>query len=215
VHRWKLIIFVAALMVGALGLVRMNLQAQDTQARTYYESLNLETPEDAAQTFVDAFQRLDFMTVYFILSPDAQFTSSRKIAIETDKLVRLEEGEDVQAVWGNVPVLGTGLDADVLEHSAAEWFYIFDGLLLEAARHDRLLIDLRGEVVFTGSRPTLNLDEGLTGFDVLATVEGIEGDVIFRMVQAPSGRWRVQQVIVPGGDEALIPWSIVDTSADG
>ena len=44
--------------------------------------------------------------------------------------------------------------------------------------------------------------------DLTATVEGTEGPVVFRMVQAPSGRWRVLQVIAPGGDTGFIPWSI-------
>jgi hypothetical protein len=45
---------------------------EENDARTYYESLNLETSEDAVQTFAKAFQREDFMTVYLALDAEAQ-----------------------------------------------------------------------------------------------------------------------------------------------
>jgi hypothetical protein len=48
--------------------------------------------------------------------------------------------------------------------------------------------------------------------DVIAEVEGIQGVVIFRMVQAPSGNWRVYQVIVEDGDTEMVPWAVPDDS---
>lgn len=208
------IVFVVALVVSVFGLVRAGVQIFDSDARTYYEGLNLESPEAAVQTFVDAFQRRDFMTVYFVLSPKAQTRWLQLIRLfDSDELIRLDEDDDPRTVLADVPVLGTGLDFDVLEHSPSEGFYLFDGLMLEAARQDRLLIDLRGEVVISESRMVNMLTDNQLDLvmDVPATVEGIEGEVIFRVNQAPSGRWRVHQVIVPGGDESKFPWSVADS----
>ena len=50
--------------------------------------------------------------------------------------------------------------------------------------------------------------------DVITSVEGIDGEVIFRTVPTPSGHWQVMQVIVPGGDEDLLPWSVVREDED-
>jgi hypothetical protein len=74
--------------------------------------------------------------------------------------------------------------------------------MMIADDHDAYLIDLSGEV-------TLG-EESQVGDDVevSSVVEGIEGEIRFRLVQSPSGRWRVFQVIVLGGDETAIPWSV-------
>jgi len=72
-----------------------------------------------------------------------------------------------------------------------------------ADRHNAFLIDLSGQVKVTSESP--NAGEYT---DLIAEVEGIQGDVIFRMAQAPSGRWQVFQVIVSGGEEQSIPWAV-------
>ena len=45
-----------------------NNNSQEAVARTYYESLDLSTPETAVSQFTNAFQRDDFETVYLIFS---------------------------------------------------------------------------------------------------------------------------------------------------
>ena len=43
---------------------------------------------------------------------------------------------------------------------------------------------------------------------MIAELEGVDGEVIIRLSKSPKGTWRVRQVIVPGGDETQIPWSV-------
>ena len=81
-------------------------------------------------------------------------------------------------------------------------WYIFDRIMLLADQHDAFLVDLSGQVTL----------EATESSDVLATVEGIEGEVVIKTTESPAGSWLVHQVIVPGGDEELIPWSVPDTS---
>lgn len=84
----------------------------------------------------------------------------------------------------------------------------FDDLMLAAEKHSAFLVDLRGEETVTRTR-SAKTAEGEDAVDVAATVEGIDGQVAFRMVQVPSsGRWRVNQVILPGGDQDMMPWAV-------
>lgn len=50
-------------------------------ARTYYESLNLSTPEEAVHEFCAAFRRRDYATLYMVLSPDAQFIATQRMLL--------------------------------------------------------------------------------------------------------------------------------------
>lgn len=183
------------------------LQAQEPdQPRTYYESLDLSSPEAAVQTFVDAFQQEDYFTVYMILDRVAQFSFFQSIRSADYK--RLFDVTYREEIFATVPLFAEGVDA--MEHSP-DGIFIFDDLMLAASDYDALLIDLRGEVRIIKSVPVEVIfdDESQPGNDIYAEVKGITGQLIFRTVQAPSGRWRVRQVIVPGGNETWIPWSIV------
>ena len=75
-----------------------------------------------------------------------------------------------------------------------------------AADHDRYLIDFRDgvEVLEVGAVQ----DREYPTIDVTTSLEGVAGETVFRLRQAPSGNWKVHQVIVPGGDEEQIPWAL-------
>ena len=191
-------------------LLASPVAAQDTPPRTYYESLDLSSPEAAVTTLTDAFQRQDFFSVFLVLDYTAQFHFIQKV-----RLFRHQELFDTtheEAVLADVPVYAAGLGSS--EH-VPDSIFIFDDMMLAVAKHDAFLIDLRGSISILGSKTFEFEDSGETiqAVDVSATVANIEGEVIFRTVQAPSGRWRVRQVIVPGGDEELLPWSIPDSDS--
>lgn len=177
---------------------------QDYQPRTYYESLDLSSPESAVTTFTDAFARDDFLTVYLVLSSRSQFIFSQRLRLfDYSHIIQPNSFERIQ---DDVPLFAEGLGAG--EHADESW-YIFDQIMLAAKRHDALLIDLSGGVTILDSETIvfLDYDEAL---EVIAEVEGIQGEVIFRMIRAPSGKWRVYQVIVPDGDEGMVPWAVPD-----
>jgi len=194
-------IFVAVWLCGC-GTSNEVSQSSENQPRTYYDTLDLDTPEAAVVTFVDAFQRDDFVTVYLVLSPRAQFTLSQRLNLmQYQYLFQHEYREDI---FEDVTVFSQGLGQG--EHADEMW-YVFDQMMLSAKQHSALLIDLSGEVNLVNTVPS-ETNSGEKAKDVNATVEGIDGIVVFRMVQAPSGRWRVNQVIVEGGNEEVIPWSV-------
>ncbi|MDA0243445.1 MAG: hypothetical protein OT477_08520 [Chloroflexi bacterium] len=170
--------------------------------RTYYESLDLATAESAVQEFVAAFQRDDYQTLYLIFSFNTQTRVINKFnLLSLSELITPPEGITLQEI-----VQETTLYRPPIEWEHVTLNYRFDDLMLVAKKYDAFMIDLRGEVTIEQTKPWA--DQYNEGLDVLTRVEGIEGTVTFRMVQASSGRWRVQQVIVPGGDEENVPWSI-------
>ena len=202
-----ILVCVAILVIAALSTTynRASLTtAQDgdpTPARTYYDSLDLESPESAVMTFTDAFQRRDFPTVLMVFSPQTQTRVTQVInLLRYDDLIRIEQ---VESFLDLMPGIREG------EHSPGRLDYVFDFIMLFAIEHEAFLIDLSSNVTILESRAySPETEDERTFMDVVTTVENIKGDVIFRMVQAPSGRWRVEQVITDGGDEERIPWSI-------
>ncbi|MBW8012208.1 MAG: hypothetical protein FVQ83_13390 [Chloroflexi bacterium] len=163
--------------------------------RTYYESLNLETPEDALETFAEAFQREDFMMVYLVLDSEAQ----RLLRYEFNVFFSYEHliGEDVEER------LMDDLDFRRLSETQNDGWYIFDQIMLYAAGEDDLLIDLRGDLDILDSEVSETPD-GEDAVDLIVRVDGVDGEVIFRMLQDSDDRWRVYFVSAP--DEGVVSW---------
>jgi hypothetical protein len=211
-----LVVVALAFFAGVLGTLTITrVTAQETPSRTQYESFDLSTPEVAVQTFVDTFQRRDYAGLFLIFAPQTQTAWQRSISVfNLDQLI------DPSAVDKLLDNFAVGFNHTQVEHSSDLNDYLFDTIMLLAEESDAFLIDLRGDVEILRSEdntipayddPELaNDDEApLPVVDVITSVEGVEGEVTFRMVPTPSGRWQVMQVILPGGDEELLPWSVV------
>ncbi|MBW8010908.1 MAG: hypothetical protein FVQ83_06665 [Chloroflexi bacterium] len=203
--RKRRLLFISAawlLIFGACEFTNDLLGSSDNEARTYYETLDLETPESAVITFSDAFARDDFLTVYLVLSQKAQFQMMQRLNLmQYGYFFQTEHREEV---FEDVTLFADGLGEG--EHVDMGW-YIFDQIMLAAKENNALLIDLSGEVTIIDSEDSESewADDPL---DVITEVDGIDGEVIFRMVQSPSDRWRVLQVIVEDGDELMVPWAV-------
>ena len=169
--------------------------SEENDARTYFESLNLETQDDAVQTFARAFQREDFFTVYLVLDAEAQ------------KLLRMENSHTFS--WRHLigenasESLLDDLDYEEIFETHTDTWYFFDQIMLYAARKDDLLIDLCGELDIVRSQESETRDGG-QAVDVMANVDGVSGKVVFRMVTDRHGRWRVY--LVSAADEGIDAW---------
>ena len=114
------------LMTSACQFGELPDPDEEGDARTYYESLNLETPEEAVQTFADAFQREDFMTVYLVLD------------IEAQKRLRMENAQTFN--WRHLigetadKALKNDIDFTRLLNIQISPWYFFDRIMLYAAR---------------------------------------------------------------------------------
>lgn len=148
-------------------------------ARTYFESLDLSTPERAAETFLDAFARDDFMTVWLIFHQPTQSTIDTGLnhlqssVIVDHTAIPRSEYEEVYAA---------------LPPASARGIFLFDALMLTAGAHDAFLIDLSGSVSIL--REVVDGDRA----EVLVEAAGVEGVVTLHMARVPQEHWRVSFV---------------------
>ncbi len=184
-----------ALVLGLIGAGCTAESSSSDGAGNFYESLDLASPTAAVETFSDAFGRKDFMTVWLALDVRTQVMAGASF-----DLLQWSNVIDTAAVPDMRSELDSVLSFDSIE-STDRW-YVFDRIMMIADRNDAYLIDLSGDVT-VGEELQVGDDVEVSG-----VVEGIDGAVRFRLTQSPSGRWRVHQVIVPGGDEGMIPWSV-------
>jgi hypothetical protein len=210
------VVLALGFVLGAFGALTVaSVTAQETAPRTQYESFDLNTPEAAVQTFVDTFQQRDYAGLFLILAPQSQLAWGQ--VFTRFSFERIIAPEAVDALMDSIDF---GFNHTETEHSPQVTSYLFDDIMLFAEEHDAFLIDLRGEVQILRSEDNTipafhhaeENDEDETPLpvvDVITSVEGIEGEVAFRMVPTPSGRWQVMQVSVPGGDKEWLPWSVV------
>lgn len=202
--RW-IIALITLLLVAPLFIAAQDDDATDPEPRTYYESLALDTPETAIETFMAAFQRQDYWTVYLILSPKTQFTIRQNInLLRYDSLILVDDYDDYATVIADQSI-GSGLED--WEH--IDTGYYFDEMMLAGTEHDRLLIDLRGEFTIGDVVDQLS-DDGVPFVEVMVAVATINEPVVFRLIQSASQRWRVESVILSGGDpeETSPPWIV-------
>lgn len=200
-------VFVLLLLSGLIGCLPQDQVAGKRVQRTYYESLQLQTPETAIQSFIRSFQGCDFASVYMILSPAAQqhiqnSQLSLSIAnilgdLSTNDLANLEQEFNIR------------LPLDNPEHFPDTLHY-FDTLMLTAAQNSLLPFELSGEARILGLQTLESaLRESL--LEVVTRIDGIDEPILFRLVQSPNEKWRIHQIVMPGGQAGNIPWTFPST----
>jgi hypothetical protein len=175
-------------LVAFLGLLLASCSSDQPQARTYYESLDLSSPEVTVRHFVEAYAADDFLDVWFLLHRDAQASTWRAFGFfDYGSIVDTTAFDDFEAQWWS------GLDFQTVE-SHDRW-YAFDQLMLLADANDALLFDLSGEGVENSGEPT-EFSVGL--------VDG--GEVLVKTEQIGE-RWYVRGVMytTPTGEPASWP----------
>lgn len=173
---------------------------QEAAPRTQYEGLDLSSPQSAAETFIALFERGDYPALFLVLSPEAQRSWRVRPAATFDYTTWFRD----ETLLDRVASLSRDLPD---EHDSALIPMIFDEVMVLAEANDAFVIDLRG-VSLNDAEPEAFEQADLSGY----SIEGRLADgspVTFILAQSPSGRWRVHQVIVPGGDVDILPWSAV------
>jgi hypothetical protein len=201
-----LFLVIASFLVAGCSIKKVPGDDGSVNSRTHYESLDIHTPETAVQTFVQAFQQSDFATAHLVLAPTTQQTLlNNRARLQYDGLILLGSPPDyptpfkeawAREVWN-------------LEH-LYDGVFQFQLLMRTAVEYDALQFHFPGPLTIVASRNS-ETPSGQEAIDVESQVAGIDGTVVFRMVQAPSGRWRVFQVVFPGGNEKKFPWSLPAT----
>lgn len=186
-----------AVCAFAAGLWVTSTRAQIDAPRTQYEGLALSTPLEAVETFIELFERGDYPALFLVLSPDAQANWRRRPMATFDYSTWFTDPD----LLDQVAMLNSDLPD---EHDPSVITHIFDEAMLVAEANDAFVIDLRG------TADVGDLDVEVDGARAAVQARLADGTpVIFALEQAASERWRVRQVIVPGGDLDILPWSAV------
>ena len=178
------------------------------QARTHYDSLNLDTPEASVRAFLEAFYRADFVTVYMILAPETQyelFRQAEQLKLDTS-LFASHSQTDINTLQQEFIAEFSLAD---LEHN---WhiIYHFDSLLLTAAETGMLpILQQEPESVFE-SRRRIRAD-GANLVAVRAEFGSDDGPLDFWLIESPEGKWRVLQAVWSGGDSRVFPLAFPPT----
>ena len=167
------------------------------EPRTFYESLDLSSPEATVETFVEAFTSDDFMTVWMTFD----FSAQNEIR-NTFNLLQYSALVDSD----KIPNAGTTITdpiSDLIGRGNIDMWHIFDELMLVADKHDAFLIDI-------GRLETASLVGDIESgrASVVVVLAGSDDELIFKLTQGDSDRWFVHQVVTPGGYTTQIPWSV-------
>lgn len=191
-------LIVAAAFAAGLWVSATRAQ-QDASAspRTQYEGLALSTPVEAVLTFIDRFEHGDYPALFLVLSPEAQADWRRRPIATFDYSTWFADPN----LLDQVAMLSSDLPD---EHDSSVITHIFDEVMRVAEANDAFVIDLRGAQDVGGQEMG---PDGTTARLRARLANGVP--VTFELTLSPSGRWRVRQVIVPGGDTEVLPWSAV------
>jgi hypothetical protein len=169
----------------------------------------LSTPEAAVETFLDLFQRGDYAGMYLVFTAETQrsWRIVARVNFDYGFWVQRDHAEDIVREINELYTEGNE------EHDTFVANLYFHEIMLLAEERDAFLIDLRGDFTIISTSESVTVT-GRPSVDVVVEGDTIESLVTFRMVQAPSGRWRVFQVIEPNGNEEWYPWAVGDESEE-
>lgn len=164
-------------------------------ARTYYEAIDFSTPETAAQAFLAAWARRDYATANVILTQSAQ--SGWSMQTNTPIGLRTLLPREADAAL-KVSIYGS--DGQQWHEILLDQNLVFDNLMRSAELFDALPFTIGADAKITRS------DVDGNAAAVTVDTAGQPPTLELKLVHIPSGRWKVDQVVLPDGDPALKPW---------
>ncbi len=190
-NRLVTVLLGATLLVGGCSQGELS-----DDPRTFYDSLDLSSPMATTETFVEAFGRDDFMTVWMSFGYFAQTDiKSAFNLLQYHQLVQVDKIPD-PGITITDPI------SAAIGRGTVDMWWVFDQLMLVADEHDAFLVDLSNPV---------GLELGNTSADeatVIGEFEGMDDPVQIVLRKDQADRWLVYQVIVPNGNEEQRPWSV-------
>ncbi|HBN9495257.1 hypothetical protein [Pseudomonas aeruginosa] len=199
------------LLACASALASERESHSQISARTYYESLDMSSPEASARSFVGAWAKRDFMTAYLLLSPQAEEEAAR--SIDDFMAHRLVPGFDMADQQASPAYASAGLpiqkiiagESPVLEFNT-DPTRRFDALLGYAAAKSKLPFALT-----TSTRLEAGPAEANQATFTAVTPMAETLELTFQ--RQPSGRWKLDRVSWPGISSEARPWDASAGSA--
>lgn len=195
------------LVASALPLLLAGaLAAQDAPPRTFYESLDLASPQGTAETFLAAYARADYETVFAALSADAQQNF-------VNTLFRLFDISPYFAGQGVEFLRSTtlGRDSKTFDEFMGMPGVIFDDIMMTAQADAILPFEVA---------PTYEVSIALVSIDppmaVARVVTHANPPILsLDLLQFPSGRWKVDRITWDGSDHEMRPWGVAPPTSAG
>lgn len=193
---------IAAAMLPSTGLVA---PARSTSGSLAFDRLDLRTPESALRRFLSAYRQGDYVTAYWIMTPSSQQAFVRHLSrFEFNRIARLPASSAVLHAAEMMPAISQMEQTDTS-------FY-FAHAMAVAHRLGVMPLNLTGlpEDVSPTNVPRLGSRNQLTDGRVEYSVplRAYRAPVVFRMVATQGGRWRLEQVLPPGGSVDSIPFGL-------
>lgn len=202
-------VFAALAWLGlALGAASGTALAQVSVRGTAYDRLDLASPEAALRTFLGAYKAGDFVTVYWVFSPATQTAwQNQYFMLNFDRMLRNNTGEQLY----QQPYAGRLMPA-IAELEQQDLSFLFANILNVGADHHLLPLDLSGLPDDLSPAALAQLGAAPRpipgGVEIALPLPAYPQPVAFRLERSPLGKWRVRQIIPPGGDETSLPWGL-------
>jgi hypothetical protein len=175
--------------------------AKPGAARIYIDTLDMSSPQAGADSFLKAFARSDYFAVQKLLSPEAQHGFTRAIYVFDPQqlLPRMEvtslPGSTFYGAKSAEDAAEVGLDAGLM----------FDDIMMAAQRLYILPFTVGanakvGKVNLRGKEATVAIIN-----------DGQPTALTLQMMQAPSGRWKIDRIEWAGSSTEQRPWGAPTT----
>jgi len=199
-------VLLSAVLGLAAGLCPLPAWSQQTSlftngARTIYEAIDFASPRSAAAAFFDAWARHDYVTAHLVLSPQAQTGWHDQVArtFGMDTLFP-GKGRDVMAFSA------FGQQNPDWQELASDLAMNFDATLRGAEKLGALPFSVGPShaVASTTTDQSATTDHDAASVEV--ETDGKPKRLTVQLVRLPSGRWKVDRILLPGALASERPW---------
>lgn len=209
--RWSLrrtgmVCLVAALAVlGTPAIAQPVTRTAPSSGSHAYDRLDLQSAEAALRTFLSAYRRGDYVAAFWILAPASQAAFYTHLSRFDMRRVARVNAES--ALMHAAEMIPSPAQMDQTDLS-----FIFAHAMAVARRLDIMPLNLAGlpEDLSPANVPRVGtrnqLADGRVEFSV--PLPAYRAPVVFRMVQRAQGRWRLEQVLPPGGVLDSLPFGL-------
>ncbi|MBJ3785334.1 hypothetical protein [Devosia sediminis] len=186
------------LAVFGLALLSLIGPAPAQEGRTLIDRMALDTPEQAVQSLIEAFAAEDYLSVYFILTPQAKEEFAYNYA--TFNVAQYFVLRDTGWIDGSFHSSIEDIDEERLIDLRNDVPLIFDDIVLHATANGQMPFSLADGMI-QSSTPG---DEDVVQVEVSA--DGQTLTIEAREVY--TGDWRIDRIGWPGSDPEGRPWGI-------
>lgn len=192
-------------LAAAPAAAQSSGRAAPSSGSIAYDRLDLKSPESALRTFLTAYRRGDYVTAFWVMTPVSQTAFYTHLArFDLSRVARVPASSAYMHAAEMIPA--------VSQRDQTDTSFIFAHAMTVARRLDIMPLNLAGmpEDMSPANMPRLGnriqLTDGKVEFSV--PLQAYRAPVVFRMAQAANGRWRLEQILPPGGSMESLPFGL-------